>query len=391
MATLEAFEMTVAELRARQGRKWRDYPDPVLPVWVADMDFRVAEPVRAAIQRLVDHSDYGYEQRLGEEGVPGAFAARMRERFGWEVDPAHVEVISEVIQGKTVALMAFSQPGDGVVVQSPIYPPFLSTIGGTSRRLVDNPLRDDGTRFVIDFDHLRQVADAGTRVLMLCNPHNPTGRVFERDELLALAELAIERDLIIVSDEIHQDLVYPGHQHLPIASLGPEVAARTVTLTSATKGFNLAGLRCALIHFGSAALHERFSTALPHRLLGAVNVVGVDATVAAWRAGQPWLEAVLRRLAGNRDRLTRFLAAELPEIGYRPPEGTYLAWLDFRALDLPEQPFPYLLREAKIALAGGTAFGTNGDHRARLNFATTPEVLDQVLDRLATAVRQRVR
>ncbi|MCC6629817.1 MAG: aminotransferase class I/II-fold pyridoxal phosphate-dependent enzyme, partial [Chloroflexi bacterium] len=314
-------------------------------------------------------------------------AERMRSCYGWEVDPELVLPTTELIQAMYATLLVFSAPGEGAVLQTPIYPPFLMAISETGRRLVDNPLRDDGTRLVLDVDGLRRVVDSGTRVLMVCNPHNPTGRVFERDELLALGNLAVERDLVILVDEIHQDLIYPGHQHIPMATLSPEIAARTITITSATKGFNIAGLRCALMHFGSAELKERFHRLLPERVLGQVSTIGIEATIAAWQLGQPWLDAVLAQLTANRARLTAFLQSDMPAVAYRQPEGTYLAWLDCRDLGLPGSPMQYFLDQAGVALGDGAAFGTNGATCVRLNFATSSTVLGQALDRMAQAVR----
>ena len=388
---MDPFELTVDALRARQCNKWTRYPAAVLPAWVADMDFSVAEPVQAAIARLVDCQDYGYGSRLGDASLAAAFAQRMLDRFGWTVERARVQPASELIQSMFAVTLAFSEPGDGVVTQTPIYPPFLRTIEQTGRRLVDNPLVDDGTRFVLDVDGLRRAIDDRTRILFFCNPHNPSGRVFERDELLALGELAVERDLIVVSDEIHADLVYPGHRHLPLGMLSPAIAARTITITSATKSFNIAGLRCSVIHFGSAELQERFRRTIPDQLLGQVSTVGIDATIAAWREGQPWLDAVLRRLLANRDRLARFLAEELPEVRHYSPEGTYLAWLDCRALDLPEGPYQFFLDQAQVGLGKGEDFGPPGRGCVRLNFATSPAVLEEVLARMAEAVRARVK
>jgi cystathionine beta-lyase len=222
---------------------------------------------------------------------------------------------------------------------------------------------------------------------MIPNPHNPTGRVFTREELQALAEVAVERDLVVVSDEIHADLVYSGSKHIPFASLGPDVAARTITLTSATKGFNIPGLRCALMHFGAPELQARFHKVFPLRILGQVNVVGIDATVAAWRHGQPWLKKVMARLEQNRNRLTEFMATEMPRIRFRQPEATYLAWLDCRGLELPQRPFEFFLELAKVALLDGATFGATHGQCVRLNFATSEPILAQVLERLAGAVK----
>jgi cystathionine beta-lyase len=286
------------------------------------------------------------------------------------------------------AVLAFSEPGDGAVIQTPIYPPFLATLEKTGRRMVENRLADDGARYVLDAEGLRRAIDDRTRILLFCNPHNPTGRVFERHELQALGELAVERDLIIVADEIHADLAYPGHRHIPLASLGPEIAARTITLTSATKAFNIAGLRCAVMHFGSDELRARFRRTIPDALLGKASVLGVHATIAAWRQGQPWLDGVLKLLETNRDRVARFVAEELPGVRHYSPEGTYLAWLDCRGLDLPGSPYDFFLEEARVAFSDGASFGEAGRGCVRLNFATSPAVLEQVLERMAEAVQR---
>lgn len=373
-------------LRQRRGVKWARYPPDVLPAWVADMDFPIAPPVQAALERLVEQQDYGYHARLGREGVPVAFAERMRDRFGWTVQPSHVQVVAEVVQAIRALMHVFSAPGDGVVVQTPIYPPFLNAVLANARTLVESRLRLVSGRYVADLDVLRATADERTRILLLCNPHNPTGRVFTRAELQALALLAEERDWLVISDEIHADLVYPGGTHIPFAMLSAAAAARTVTVTSATKAFNIAGLRCAVMHFGSEALQDRFQTALPPAILGPTNVMGEDATVAAWRAGQPWLEAVLGQLGRNRARVAAFLAAELPEVRHLAPEATYLSWLDCAALDLPDPPSRFFLKRAKVALGDGPQFGGDSEQCVRLNFATAPAILEEILSRMADAV-----
>ena len=385
---MQTFELTVEALRGRQCNKWTRYGTEVLPAWVADMDFAVAEPIQVAIARLVDCQDYGYGSEQNDANLAAAFARRMEERFGWAADPGRVQTVTEVIQCMYAAVLAFSEPGDGVVIQTPIYPPFLRTIAQTGRRMVENRLADDGARYVLDVVGLRRAIDDGASILLFCNPHNPTGRVFERHELEAIGALAVERDLLIVADEIHADLAYPGHRHIPMASLGPEIAARTITLTSATKAFNIAGLRCAVMHFGSDELRARFRRTIPDALLGRASVLGVHATIAAWREGQPWLDAVLQVLQANRDRVARFVAEDLPGVRHYSPEGTYLAWLDCRALDLPEGPFQFFLDRARVALSEGATFGQAGEGCVRLNFATSPAVLEQVLGRMAEAVQR---
>lgn len=385
---MQAFELSHESLRSRRGAKWNYYPADVMPAWVADMDYLVAPAVQEAIAQIVETGDYGYPWRKDDATLASAFADRMRERFGWEVDPERVHPVTECVQCMFSTVMTFSEPGDGVLIHTPIYPPFLGTVEKTGRRLVEVPLADNGTRYVLDVEATRAAIDDRTRVLMLCNPHNPTGRVFTREELTALGALAVERDLIILSDEIHADLTFPGSQHIPIASLGPEIAARTITITSATKAFNIAGLRAAVMHFGSPELQERHRAAVPDYLMGQISVLGTDATVAAWRQAQPWLDDVMAKLRQNRDYVTDFLAREMPRVHHYRPEATYLAWLDCRALDLPGGPHQFFLNEAKVGLNDGGTFGTPGVPCVRLNFATCDEVLHGVLDRMAAAVQR---
>jgi cystathionine beta-lyase len=383
---VESFALTEKELRERRGVKWHHFPEDVLPAWVADMDFSVPEPVQAAIRAIVDRADYGYPARKGGSRIQEAFAERMAARFGWELDPECVLPMSDLVQAMTACVLAFSDEGEGVVVQTPVYPPFLATIASTRRRRDAASLAEAGDRFISEEQALRAVIGVDTRVVMLCNPHNPTGRVFERQELEAIGQLALERELVIVSDEIHCDLVYPGGRHLPMATLGQEIAARTITLNSATKGFNIPGLRCGVMHFGSPQLLERFRARIPDRLLGAVNVVGHDATVAAWRDGQPWLDSVMKVLLSNRERVARWVQESAQPIGHHPPEATYLAWLDCRDLGLPSSPQEYFLERARVGMNAGRDFGPEGDSCIRLNFATSPEILDEVLRRLTAAL-----
>jgi len=382
------FILPLALLRARRNVKWNKYPPDVLPAWVADMDFAVAPPVQQAIERLVSQQDYGYGSPANEGALADAFAERMSACFGWNPDRDRLVCVADLVQAITVCLSVFSEPGDGVVIQTPIYPQFLKAVSNTGRRLVANPMIDDGSRFIIDLDQLSRLDPNSARILLFCNPHNPSGRVFERSELLALGDIAIRNDWIVISDEIHADLLYEG-AHIPFASLSAEFAARTITITSATKAFNLPALRTALIHFGSADLLRHFHSAIPDRFLGQVSSIGVEATVAAWRDGQRWLDAVLALLKANRDRMTKILREELPEIRFHPPEATYLGWLDCRGLALKSPAFQFFLDTAKVAFSDGTDFGAGFSHCVRMNFGTSPEVLGQLLERMVGAIRQR--
>lgn len=381
--------LDLARLRRRKGEKWQLYPPDVLPAWVAEMDFPLAAPIRRVLEDALEADDLGYPINPRPQDLPTVFAARMAERFGWQIDPHRVAVLTDVVQGIYVAIDRFSAPGEGVIVQTPVYPPFLRAVRDMERRLVENPLVEGAARYEMDLDGLRAVADASTRILLLCHPQNPTGRAFGRGELEPLAELALRNDWIVVSDEIHADLVYPGgDRHVPFATLAPEVEARTITLTSATKAFNIPGLRCAVAHFGSAELQRRFES-LPRHVRGGIGSLGLAATAAAWTSCQPWLDAVLERLAANRALVAEFVGDALPGVRHRPPEASYLAWLDCRALDLGPSPQRFFLEHARVALSPGEAFGRPGEGFVRLNFATAPALLGEILERMAKALRAR--
>ena len=374
------FLLTADELRARGGLKWRKYPPDVLPAWVADLDFKVSPAVQSAFVRFVDHQDYVYGLPADLEALYAAFARWMGKRHDWRPDPAMTIATADVVQGVAASLVAYSAPGDGVIVQTPSYPPFLRVVEGTARRLVENALIP-GDRFTLDLDGLREAAPHA-RVILLCSPHNPTGRVFEMNELRQVASIADEHDLTIVSDEIHADITYGSARHIPMETVAAE---RTVTLTSATKSFNIPGARAALVHFGSAALKERFDRVFPEHLLGRPSRFGVDATIAAWTDSEPWFDDVMQYLARNR-ALVADWAASRKGIGHVPPEATFLAWLDCRELGLPGSPYDFFFESAKVALSDGRDFGDPGTGHVRLNFGTSREILSEILERMSRAL-----
>jgi cystathionine beta-lyase len=381
----EAFDSLRAEELWRSDRiKWRLFGDEVLPAWVADMDFPVASPIREALRELIERNDLGYHFVPLSPRLREALVARMNERFAWQVEPSRIVPLVNVVQGLDLSVALHSRPGEGVIVQTPIYPPFLEAVRDGGRQLVENKLLRGDARYEIDFDRLRADVTPDTRVFLLCNPHNPTGRVFEREELVAIAAFAEEHDLIVVSDEIHADLAYPGYTHTPFATLGPEVAERTITLTAATKAFNLAGLPCAFAIFGSDRTQKPFDDLPPH-IIGHCGMLDDAATFTAWTKGEAWLDEVLAYLLGNRDRVMDFVATRLPGVHTLPPEATYLAWLDCRELDC-EDPFRFFLKDARVALSNGRDFGGPGEGFVRLNFATSRSILDGVLERMAGAL-----
>ncbi|MEO1063451.1 MAG: PatB family C-S lyase [Actinomycetota bacterium] len=374
----------LARLRRLQGVKWRRHGDEVLACWVADMDLGTAPAVADELARAVADMDLGYHSTVYGE-LRTALVDRMARRHGWQVDRERVVLFGDVLQGIEASLWWATEPGDGVIIHSPVYPPFWAAIRSTGRSIVEHPLRFDGARWTLDAGAVAEVAAARPRAMILCNPHNPTGRCFTRPELEELAELAQRLDLLVISDEIHAELVHPGGVHVPFASLGPDVAARTVTVTSASKSFNLAGLKCAFAVVDHDALAERFAT-LPTHLLGSVNALGARATLAAYDEGDGWLEQTLRTLTANRDLMARRLEESLPGVLAGVPEATYLAWLDVRGLDLGPTPAGALIERAGIALSEGADFGVGGEGFVRLNFATTRQLLDRILDRFVGAL-----
>jgi cystathionine beta-lyase len=378
-------DIDIETLRRRRGMKWKNYGQDVLAAWVADMDFPVAPPIRWRLQELLDTSDLGYPHKAHEARLVELLAHRCRERFAWSVDPARVEVIVEVVQGLQMCLQMFTQPGEGAAILTPIYPPFLNTTRAMGRRIDHHILTPGADGFEIDWDGLESSIRTDTRALLLCNPHNPTGRVLTREELTGLGELALKHDLTVISDEIHCDLIFNGRSHIPFASLGPELEARTVTLMSASKTFNVAGLRCAMMVFGSRSLHESYQKG-PRFLRGGASSLGMHAAEVAWSECDDWLAELLRYLEGNRGLIDGFLKEHLPDIHFLPPQATYLAWLDCRRLGLGEALWQTVLDNGRLALSDGRDFGPGGDDCLRLNFATSRTLLSEALQRLRRAV-----
>ncbi|MBA8877608.1 MalY/PatB family protein [Phyllobacterium myrsinacearum] len=380
------------ELRQRRNAKWSHYSDDVLPAWIAEMDYRVAEPIQAIINRIALEQDYGYPERGGgkpDELLSHTFATRMKQLYGWQPAPEAIQFISAIDQAILTALLAFTEPGDGIIVQTPCYPPFYDVMKAAGRHFIKNPMIRGGDRYEIDFEHLRKISGKGAKVLLLCNPQNPTGRVFDRSELQAIAEIAIRHDLLVICDEIHSDLVYAPDRHTPLAALGPEIAARTITLNSASKGFNLPGLYCGVMCFGDTRLAARCHAKMPRRLMGQPNTFGLDATIAAWTQGADWAKAALAMLAARRGQLIEHVRMHLPDLGVFQPQGTYLAWLDLTALDLKEPASQFLLREGKVAAMPGEWFDSKAEGFVRINFATSEPILTEILERIISAVRSR--
>ena len=378
----------VIDRRPTESSKWHKYPPDVLPLWVADMDFRSPEPVIRALRGRVEHGVFGYGVEQSE--FYEVFLDRLQTRYGWRVSPEAILVIPGVIPGFNLAARALTAAGDGLLLQTPVYPPIgrvPDNVGLTSDEM-QLDLQPDG-RYAIDFERFEAAIGERTRMFLLCNPHNPVGRVFRRDELERMAEVCLRRGLLICADEVHCELTFSGQRHVPIASLDAEVAARTITLMAPSKSFNLPGLKCAVAIIPNASLREKF-VAAQLDLVRAVNVLGYTAALAAYRDGQPWLDALLRYLEANRDFVVEYARSKLPGVRAAPPEATYLAWLDCREADLPDgDPYTFFLDKARVALNDGKTFGRGGAGFVRLNFACPRATLAEGLDRMRHALERR--
>ncbi len=374
---------TLPQRRGTDCEKWDLYDEDVLPLWVADMDFRSPEPVIRTLAERVEHGFFGYPNDYTQViELRQAIIDWIEQRHGWQVQPEDLVFLPGVITGFDLACHTLKPSRRGVLVQTPIYPPMLGAAKNTGRLPQEAQLTrlEDGS-FAVDWDAFESAITEKTGLFILCNPHNPTGRVFRRDELERMAEICLSRDVLICSDEIHADLVYPDHSHIPIASLDPEIARRTITLMAPSKTFNLAGLQCSYAIIPNQSLRRRY-IASSKGLVSWVNLLGRTAALAAYREGRDWLEQLLTYLQGNRDFLYNYIKAEMPQLCLARPEGTYLAWLDCRQANLPADPYKYFLETARVALGDGRMFGPGGDGFVRLNFGCPRSILEEALNRM---------
>jgi cystathionine beta-lyase len=364
--------------------KWRAYDPDVLPLWTADMDFRVAEPIIEALRDRVDHGVFGYGIEPRE--LRELLVMRMAERYEWLIAPEQIVFQTGVLNAFHLAAHLVAPGGDGVLIQSPVYPPIYGTPKHNGSIHQESVLKQgaDG-RYFIDFDEFEAAITDRTRLFILCNPHNPVGRAFRRDELERLAEICLRHNVMICSDEIHCDLVFPGHTHIPMASLSPEVAKRTVTLMAPSKTFNIPGLHCSFAVVADPELRAKM-TRPSAATFADVNVLGFVATIAAYRHGQPWLDRTLAYLDGNRKMVEDYVRREMPMIKNVAPEATYLSWLDCREPGIPGDAYQFFLDRARVALSSGPDFGTGGEGFVRLNFACARPTLMEALTRMRDAL-----
>jgi cysteine-S-conjugate beta-lyase len=380
---------TVAELRARGSLKWTVPGPGGFGAGVAEMDFGAAPAILDALAGLSADAKFGYlpPQLAGE--LATACAQFQGTRYGWAVDPAHVRHVPDVIRALQIAITYFSRPGSPVILPTPAYMPFLAVPPFLGREIIQVPMRGgDAGFFTLDLGAIDDAFRRGGHLLIFCNPYNPLGRVFTVDEMAELTSVVDHRGGRVFADEIHGALVYPGNRHIPYASTSEAAAAHTLTATSASKAWNLPGLKCAQVILGSEADRQHWDELAFFATHGASNP-GVVANIAAYTHGGEWLDDVVGYLDDSRRLLAGLLARHLPRVRYRPPDGTYLAWLDCTGLDLPGSPGELVTDRAHVTVVDGPAFGAGGAGGFRFNFATPQPILAEIVERIAAALDGR--
>jgi cysteine-S-conjugate beta-lyase len=377
---------TCPDRRTTESVKWGYFDDDVLPMWVADMDFISPAPVVNALQERIAHGVFGYP--WPSDSMKEAVVDWCADQYNWEIEPQEVVFLTCVVNGFHLVAHAIGKPGDGVFMQTPVYHPFFEVAKNTGmiQQEMELTLLDDGS-YGVDFDAFEASLGDNSRLFLLCNPHNPVGRVFRKDELERMAEICLRRDMFICSDEIHSDLIFNGQPHIPTASLSPEIARRTITLLAPSKTFNIAGLNCSVAIIQDKDMRAQMETARKG-LLGGVNLLGLTAAEAAYRHGGEWLDQALDYMKANRDYLHTYVNDNLPGISMAKPEGTYLAWLDCRATAL-DDPSAFFIEKGRVAFNSGKMFGRGGEGFVRLNFGCPRATLKEGLERARRALESR--
>lgn len=365
--------------------KWDLYPEDVLPLWVADMDFAAPDPILEALQTRISHPVFGYSGTDPE--LLENICAWVYRQHHWEVSPDQIMLMTGVVTGMNWVAHTFKKEKTGLLIQTPIYPPFFRVAQNAGMNLIEAPLIRTEQGYQIDFEDFERQASSGVSVFILCNPHNPVGRVYTRAELEKLGEICLRQHVMICSDEIHCDLVYSGHRHLSIASLSKELAENTVTLMAASKTFNIPGLHFSFAIVPNEDFRRRMQTAAAG-VMGHPSILANAAASAAFTQCDDWLDELTMYLEGNRNYLMDFIQKKMPGVICFQPQGTYLAWLDCRAYNLEPDAFHFFLDQARVALNDGRTFGVNGEGFVRLNFGCPRATLKAALEKMATAIQQ---
>ena len=383
----------VPNRRPTDSIKWNKFQEDVIPLWVADMDYPAADPIQQAIRDRINEGIYGYPDSHCSFGMfvelRQVLVERMQKLYSWQVSPDDFLFLPGVITGLNLTCQALAEPGGNVLMQTPVYPPFLSLgqNAGMERHEAELNRRTDGY-YEIDWEAFETSVNNRTKLFILSNPHNPVGRVFRKDELERMAEICLRNGVVICSDEIHCDLLFKGKKHLPIASLDKEISQNTVTLMSPTKTFNIAGLQCSFAIVQNPDLRKLLEQSMKGLVMW-VNLIGLTAALAAYRDGEEWLEQALHYLEGNRDYLFEYVRDQLPILQMVKPEGTYLAWIDCRNSGIVGNPCEFFLKQARVGLNDGSTFGSGGEGFVRLNFACAWVLLTQALERMKAALETK--
>lgn len=375
------------ERRGTNSVKWDMLKEDILPMWVADMDFQAPPVVINTLRKIVDHGVFGYPCDSKKEQQ--AVANWMFDQHGWQISPDDVVMLPGVVTGFNLAAHAFTLPGESVLIQTPAYERFLDVAKNaeiSQQEMVLTIGKD--MQYSVDMDAFESSITESTKIFMLCNPHNPTGRVFNKEELEEMAGICLRKKVMICSDEIHSDLVYSGQKHIPIASLDEEIARNTITLIAPSKTFNIAGLKSAAVIIQNKELRQQYQAAY-HGLVGWVNSMGAAALVAAFGGGKPWLKELIVYLENNRNYLFNYVNSELPGIRMAKPEGTYLAWLDCNELGIDDKPAEFFRDRAKVELNDGKIYGKGGEGFVRLNFGCPRSQLEEALSRMKRSLETR--
>ena len=370
--------------RGSNAIKWDLFGEETLPLWVADMDFASPKEVISEVQARLEHPIFGYQSKDME--LLDVIVDWMFKQHGWKITPEDILLVPGVVAGFNWAVRSFTEIKDSFIFQTPVYFPFFNISQNNNVQQVTVPLKNTDNGYEIDFDEFEGKIREDTRIFILCNPHNPVGRVYRKDELERLGEICLANDILICSDEIHCDLVYPGHTHLPIASLSKELAMNTITLMAPSKTFNMPGLHFSFAVVQNENLRSKMTKAR-NGIIGEPNILAQSAAKAAYKYGGEWLGALLKYLDQNRQLVVEFTKANIPEIRVHSPEGTYLAWLDCSALNLKEGPYKFILENAKVALNDGKMFGGNSSGFVRLNFGCPKSVLIKALNQMAISIQ----
>ncbi len=359
--------------------------EDVLPLWVADMDFKTPDFVIDALRKRLDHEILGYSFR--PDSYFGAIANWMKLRHGWEIEKEWVSFSPGVVAGLTLAIETFSAPGDEVVVQPPVYFPFFDSVKSTGRKMLENPLKLVDGRYTFDLEDLKSKITSKTKLLLLCNPQNPGGMVWTKDELTALANICLENKILIISDEIHSDLIFDGYKHTPLPTLSEEIAQNCVVCMAPSKTFNLAGLTTSFLIIPNKRLFVRYERTLriPHLHMG--NIFGTIALEAAYSKGAEWVDQLVAYLQGNYNFLESWLKENMPQVVPMKPESTYLVWLDFSALGLSDEELNACLLEVGVGLNRGVQFGKQGAGYMRINLGCPRATLKAALERMAEMIK----